>query len=258
MKLMKNLNRDHPECSAVPKTTIRSVSQCLRQLCHWNSLLWRPLVSSDYQEYFLGGKGGRCVGLTNLPPSCADCREICKSQRPWTLTTCSGLHRECFILLAFCNILPVIHPDDKTDVSLTLWTHKGGIQASARETSYTNMPCVTSTKTITLILTAEKTSKFAVPLNPIGYWYMCTKQTFTSQGIKIHYVEKGDPTKPLMLFLHGYPEFWYSWRHQLKEFSTDYWWVKLIQGSRYYWCESRPFFQRLEQAHLLIPSECGC
>jgi len=32
----------------------------------------------------------------------------------------------------------------------------------------------------------------------------------------------------------------------------------LIQGSRYYWCESRPFFQRLEQAHLLIPSECGC
>ena len=27
----------------------------------------------EYQEYFLGGKGGRCVGLTTLPPSCADC-----------------------------------------------------------------------------------------------------------------------------------------------------------------------------------------
>ena len=25
---------------------------------------------NDYQEYFLGGKGGRCVGLTTLPPSC--------------------------------------------------------------------------------------------------------------------------------------------------------------------------------------------
>lgn len=25
-----------------------------------------------------------------------------------------------------------------------------------------------------------------------------------------------------MLFLHGFPEFWYSWRHQLKEFSNDY------------------------------------
>jgi hypothetical protein len=27
-----------------------------------------------YQEYFLGeGKGCRCVELTTLPPSCADC-----------------------------------------------------------------------------------------------------------------------------------------------------------------------------------------
>jgi len=31
---------------------------------------------NEYQEYFLGGKGGRCVGLTNLPPSCVDCLEI--------------------------------------------------------------------------------------------------------------------------------------------------------------------------------------
>jgi len=26
---------------------------------------------NEYQEYFLGGKGGRCVRLTNLPTSCA-------------------------------------------------------------------------------------------------------------------------------------------------------------------------------------------
>jgi len=26
---------------------------------------------NEYQEHFLGGKGGRCVRLTNLPPSCA-------------------------------------------------------------------------------------------------------------------------------------------------------------------------------------------
>ena len=26
---------------------------------------------NEYQEYFLGGKGGRCVRLTILPPSCA-------------------------------------------------------------------------------------------------------------------------------------------------------------------------------------------
>ena len=31
----------------------------------------------------------------------------------------------------------------------------------------------------------------------------------TSTQIQIHYVEKGDRSKPLMLFLHGFPEFWY-------------------------------------------------
>ena len=31
---------------------------------------------NEYQEYFLGGKSGRCVGLTTLPPSCADYLEI--------------------------------------------------------------------------------------------------------------------------------------------------------------------------------------
>jgi hypothetical protein len=30
----------------------------------------------EYHKYFLGIKGGRCVGLTTLPPSCVDCLEI--------------------------------------------------------------------------------------------------------------------------------------------------------------------------------------
>jgi hypothetical protein len=43
--------------------------------CRWNfSLTYGPGVDSasnrnEYQEYFLGGKGGRCVRLTNLPLS---------------------------------------------------------------------------------------------------------------------------------------------------------------------------------------------
>lgn len=40
-------------------------------------------------------------------------------------------------------------------------------------------------------------------------------------------MEKGDHSKPLMVFVHGFPEFWYSWRHQIKEFSKDYWCVAL-------------------------------
>jgi len=46
-------------------------------------------------------------------------------------------------------------------------------------------------------------------------------------GLKLHYVEKGDKSKTLMLFIHGFPEFWYSWRYQIKEFSKDYWCVAL-------------------------------
>ena len=46
-----------------------------------------------------GGKGGRCVGLTTLPPSCADCHEIWEPQRSGTLRACPGPCRDCFILL---------------------------------------------------------------------------------------------------------------------------------------------------------------
>ncbi|XP_053670298.1 epoxide hydrolase 3-like [Anopheles nili] len=48
-----------------------------------------------------------------------------------------------------------------------------------------------------------------------------------ANGIRIHYVESGDRSKPLMVFVHGFPEFWFSWRHQMKEFSKDYWVVAM-------------------------------
>lgn len=32
-------------------------------------------------------------------------------------------------------------------------------------------------------------------------------------GLKLHYVEAG--SGPLVVLLHGFPEFWYSWRHQI-------------------------------------------
>jgi pimeloyl-ACP methyl ester carboxylesterase len=39
----------------------------------------------------------------------------------------------------------------------------------------------------------------------------------TTNGVKLHYVTQG--AGPLMLMLHGFPEFWYSWRHQIPEFA---------------------------------------
>lgn len=41
-----------------------------------------------------------------------------------------------------------------------------------------------------------------------------------TNGIKLHYVSRG--TGKLMLMLHGFPEFWYSWRYQIAEFALDY------------------------------------
>lgn len=41
-----------------------------------------------------------------------------------------------------------------------------------------------------------------------------------SNGIRLHYVTQGEG--PLMLMLHGFPEFWYSWRHQIPEFAKNY------------------------------------
>jgi len=45
---------------------------------------------------FAGGKGGWCVGLTTLPPSCADCLEIWDPQPPGTSRACPGLQWDCF------------------------------------------------------------------------------------------------------------------------------------------------------------------
>ncbi|MEH2012972.1 alpha/beta fold hydrolase [Nostoc sp.] len=42
----------------------------------------------------------------------------------------------------------------------------------------------------------------------------------TTNGVKLHYVTQGEG--PLMLMLHGFPEFWYSWRHQIPEFAQDF------------------------------------
>ncbi|KAH7723673.1 Protein CEEH-2 a [Aphelenchoides avenae] len=40
--------------------------------------------------------------------------------------------------------------------------------------------------------------------------------------ITMHYVETGEKTKPLIVCIHGFPEFWYSWRYQLRHFEKDY------------------------------------
>ncbi len=52
-----------------------------------------------------------------------------------------------------------------------------------------------------------------------------TEYNFQSQfadvnGIRLHYISVGQGK--LMMFVHGFPEFWGEWEHQLVEFGTDY------------------------------------
>jgi hypothetical protein len=53
---------------------------------------------NEYLEYFRGGGlKCRCLGLTTLPPSCADYHVILEPQPPGILWAYPGLHRDCFI-----------------------------------------------------------------------------------------------------------------------------------------------------------------
>jgi hypothetical protein len=101
------------------------------RLCRWDFLLTQsfwphydpgvksPSNRNEYQEYFLMGKGGRCVGLTSLPPSCANYLEM------WSLSilepsgpvqACNGIalyvksHSPNTFYLNFFTVVPAMLP----------------------------------------------------------------------------------------------------------------------------------------------------
>ena len=41
-----------------------------------------------------------------------------------------------------------------------------------------------------------------------------------SNGVKIHYVTAG--SGPLVVMIHGFPDFWYTWRHQMEALAPQY------------------------------------
>jgi pimeloyl-ACP methyl ester carboxylesterase len=77
-------------------------------------------------------------------------------------------------------------------------------------------------------------------------------------GVRIHYASAGVPlgtaaaagAGKLILFLHGFPEFWYAWRDQLAEFGRDF--LAVAPDMRGYNLSSKPLeIERYEISQLV-------
>jgi alpha-beta hydrolase superfamily lysophospholipase len=48
-------------------------------------------------------------------------------------------------------------------------------------------------------------------------------------GVKIHYASLGPSNAPLVILIHGFPDFWYSWRDQMQSLSDRFQMVAIDQ-----------------------------
>ncbi len=62
-------------------------------------------------------------------------------------------------------------------------------------------------------------------------------------NIKLHYIKVGPEDGKLIIFLHGFPQFWYMWRDQLLDLSKDY--LTVAPDMRGYNTSSKP--EEIEQ-----------
>ena len=83
---------------------------------------------NGYRGYVLGDKGGRCVRLTTLLPSCADCLKFWDLQPAGALRACPGLYRDTFTFTyqrdSHNLTFPRLHPTS-CSVLLSLSVPKG-------------------------------------------------------------------------------------------------------------------------------------
>jgi pimeloyl-ACP methyl ester carboxylesterase len=67
-------------------------------------------------------------------------------------------------------------------------------------------------------------------------------------GIRLHMISEGGGR--LILFVHGFPEFWYEWKHQLTEFGRDH--LAVALDMRGYNLSSKPTEVAAYQARHLV------
>ncbi len=73
-------------------------------------------------------------------------------------------------------------------------------------------------------------------------------ETIDVNGVKLHFAKSG--SGELMLFLHGFPEFWYAWKNQLEEFGRDH--LAVAPDMRGYNLSSKPAAVKDYRVPLLI------
>ena len=69
-------------------------------------------------------------------------------------------------------------------------------------------------KIISLILTLMTTGTYGQILSQVEHIYV------DNNGVKIHYVSLGEG--PLVVMIHGFPGFWYTWRHQMQGLTDQF------------------------------------
>ncbi len=70
-------------------------------------------------------------------------------------------------------------------------------------------------------------------------------------GIRLHYVKAGNGKK-LIIFVHGFPEFWYEYKNQLQEFSKSGEYTVIAPDMRGYNLSSKPDSVKEYQVKYLV------
>ena len=72
---MENTGKFDVPTTCFGRTVAGSIPDGVIEPPHYGAVVDSAPNRNEYHVYFLGGKGGRCMGLT-LPPPCANCPEI--------------------------------------------------------------------------------------------------------------------------------------------------------------------------------------
>ena len=95
-------SRKHQRHRSTSREVAGSILDCATGIFHWHNPSGRtmtmgsthPLTEMSTRNISWGGKGGRCGGLTTLPPSCSECLVLFCSEVQWSevlkdkFTTC--------------------------------------------------------------------------------------------------------------------------------------------------------------------------